>query len=84
MSKFRERDKIKAIGAVDGQDLTGRTGIVIHLHNSYPCNVGIQFDKEIPGGHDCQGRGKSNSCRYGYENELELITTEWDMEENEH
>lgn len=73
--KFKVGDRVRAIGKVDGLDLTGKCGRVIRVFSSPIIRVDIcvEFDEPFWYGHDCQHRGKSGRCRWGEMSEFELL-----------
>ena len=78
--KFKEGDKVKAIGSIAGVDLNGLKGTVVHIYSTaanFP--IGVEFEKKLTlGFHNCNGHGRNGHCRYGSENEFELISRDWD------
>lgn len=67
--KYKIGDKVRVKKSLDGINLKGKIGKVIAMGEHY--DYGIEFDKPIAKGHNCDGRGKCGCCRWGYERELE-------------
>lgn len=80
--EFKIGDRIVALGDIDGQDMTGRTGTIVCVDNGRGYKYGIQFDEHIHG-HDCNGHGEFGYCRYSAPgDELMPMDTEMDTEIN--
>lgn len=65
-------DRVKVINLFSHQDLEGKTGRIVDL-SSYKSQVGVEFDENICG-HSCNGYCKNGYGRYGFEEELKLIS----------
>lgn len=77
MSKFKIGERVIATKAVAGNtDCIGKASTVI-IHGSH-FDLGVQFDERILEGHNCEGKGKSGYCRFGHDDEFELIESDWD------
>ena len=75
--KFKVGDRVRAINKVDGVDLIGKRGTVVSIKDGLlSSRLGVEFDEPFPCGHDCNGRGKSGYCRFGYVCDFELISRE--------
>ncbi len=72
--KLKVGDRVRAIGKVDGINLTGKCGRVVSVTDGLTHNcIGVEFDERFPIGHDCSGKGKIGYCRFGDECDFELI-----------
>lgn len=66
---FNIGDRVIATRRIDGNELTGKYGIVVHAGD----HVGVQFDERINGGHNCHGRGKDGYCWFCYPSCLQIV-----------
>jgi hypothetical protein len=69
--KFKIGDRVKYIQMYDNcRALANQIGTVrtISLYD-----IGVEFDIEFVGGHDCYGQGKAGHCWYLPEDYLELV-----------
>ena len=72
--KFKVGDRVRTINKVDGVDLIGKCGTVVDVKNGLlSVRLGVEFDEPFPDGHNCNGRGTSGYCRFGYVCDFELI-----------
>lgn len=71
MKKFKVGDRVRVKNCFDGVNLKGKIGTVVKEGKRY--DYGVEFDEPIENGHSCDGMGRNYHCRYGYENELELV-----------
>lgn len=50
--------------------LDGKEGVLLTAHMGYG---GVQFDEEVPEGHDCNGKGTSGHCLYVPLSQLSVV-----------
>lgn len=63
IKEFKVGDRVLAQSAISGySSLQGRLGTIICI--SGRGNLGIEFDDEFVGGHNCNGEGRYGHCRY--------------------
>lgn len=70
--KFKVGDRVRCIKGFDGVNLAGKTGTVVELCGDD--RVGVDFDDAFFMGHECAGTARNGHGRYGYNNQLELLT----------
>lgn len=70
--KFKVGDRVRCIKGFDGVNLAGKTGTVVELCGDD--RVGVDFDDAFVVGHECAGTARIGHGRYGYNNQLELLT----------
>lgn len=69
---FRVGDRVVAVAPVDGYEfLIGRAGTVVHISRNQP-PIGVEFDEEFRGGHNCNSHGLRGRCRYGHHSDFEI------------
>ena len=81
---FRVGDRVIAIDSVDGYaNLVGKTGTVVHVRpSSNDWNIGVEFDEEFTGGHDCHKKARAGRGRYGDASAFQIYEEE-DLEVRE-
>lgn len=73
---FRVGDRVIAIDSVDGYDnLVGKTGTVVHIRSGF-ANIGVEFDEEFTGGHDCHRKARAGRGRYGEVSSFQIYEEE--------
>lgn len=78
--EFFLRDRVMAVGTIDGNNLDCRCGTVISTDGATSNSIGVQFDDRIVGGHDCGGRGTYGFCWWCTPKKLQLIKEDEDIE----
>lgn len=68
---YNLNDKVQ-VKKGSGHRFSGLKGKVICFANNRECAIGVEFEKEINGGHDCGNIGKHNQCYYV--NEVSLVS----------
>lgn len=71
--KFNIGDRVWAVKPVDGwPSLVGKYGTVVDISPNIP-HIGVEFDEEFDGAHNCQGHCDGTRGRYGFADEFELV-----------
>ena len=77
MVEFKVGDRVITAKGIFASLHVDWPGVVVYASGD---RIGVEFDCEIPGGHDCRGRGKFGHCRFGSSKELELYYDTSDAE----
>ncbi len=71
---FKPGDRVRAIGDVDGLDLTGKIGTLIqYQEGEFSDWVGVVFDEDFDNSHNLNGLSPIGRGRRGPESCFELL-----------
>lgn len=79
MPEFKVGDRVRAIGFIDGLQMTDMVGTIVYIKDNMweLLPIGVEFDSQFLRGHACntngRDRGKNGFCRWGRETDFELF-----------